>query len=241
MTTNLLRPDIATSGQQHHHLCLLRVGEPRLRNSTHSATSHPRRAALLRNKASLGTSICRVSSAPTSTFISLRNTFFRTVAPTSRKMRATVCSVGVARFFTLPLRGHDARWCPHEWSRVWQPSHRASVICSGRSSVLKCGGMVNSGLVGQCANATPPESFAVKPVCWTLTRRLHLRLWDTSCRPCAKHLPMRPSRQRVHNGLQTSTQAHPHRQRCNVSRMRCILWDLPQRAVSHRPSSCAKA
>ena len=36
------------------HLCLLRVGEPRLRNSTHSATSRPRRAALSRNKASLG-------------------------------------------------------------------------------------------------------------------------------------------------------------------------------------------
>ena len=48
------------------------------------------------------TSICRPSSAPTSTFMSRTYMFFLTIAPASRKMWATICSVEAARFFTFP-------------------------------------------------------------------------------------------------------------------------------------------
>ena len=151
-------------------MCLLRAGEPRLRssNTQHNVTSTASCAPPPETRQVLGKNFdlpCVLGAHLA--FMSLRNTSFRTVAPASRKMRATVCSVGVARFFMLPLHGHDARWCPHESSWAWQPSHRASVICSGndirsRSSVLNmCGGIVNSGLVVQCPNVTP----AFRPEC----------------------------------------------------------------------------
>ena len=55
----------------------------------------------------------------------------------------------------------DARWLPSESRRAWQPSHRASVTCNGNCSLSskrvlnRCGGMVYSGAVGQCARAAP--------------------------------------------------------------------------------------
>ena len=47
------------------------------------------------------------------------------------KVRATVRSVGVARFLMRPLRVHDARWRPNGSQGAWQPSHKDSVICNG--------------------------------------------------------------------------------------------------------------
>ena len=90
-----------------------------------------------------------------------------------------------------------------------KPSHRASVICSGndirsRSSDLnKCGGIVNSGLVGQCANAAPalrPECerrcarrAAVRPDNMVPSLKYESEMEeDQHCQPC-RHSPGSPS------------------------------------------------
>ena len=65
-----------------------------------------------------------------------------------------------ARFLSLPVRVHAARWRPRGSRGAWQPEHAASSTGSGswslsNSTQNRCVGMTYSGAVGAKARAAP--------------------------------------------------------------------------------------
>ena len=91
--------------------------------------------------------------------MSLKRALNLTRAPASLQTRAITLSIGPARFFRRPVWGACCSVAPKliEWLTASSAmvSGNGSRSRSNKSTLNRCGGIVNSGAVGACDRAAP--------------------------------------------------------------------------------------